>query len=81
MNKQEFKKLADSERRAKKNNWVFLREQVNGVMVSYKAFNTWVQVLTIELPARIVKDSSTLDCKVAEYRAFMSSMLDLVPGD
>lgn len=64
---QEFIDLANQERLANKNKWVFLCESVNGGIVKYKAFSTWVQVLEI----KGLRHSSCMDIKVKEYKKFM----------
>ena len=35
-------------RKQNKDNWVFTIEKVDGKMVEYKAYNTWIQILRID---------------------------------
>lgn len=43
-----FVTAANMARRKKPNDWIVLIELVEGKMVRYKAFGTWVQRMTIE---------------------------------
>lgn len=79
MTKTEFLAQIKAQRLANKGRWVFYVAEVNGYTVRYKAYNTWVQIFSIELPNRTVKDSGLMDCSVVRHNAFVQSMLDLIP--
>lgn len=67
MTKLEFIKLANDQRKANKHRWVFLSESVGSNLVQYKAYNTWVQILSING----IKDSSPMDISVKQFNDFL----------
>lgn len=81
MTKEEYLKKVNAERLANKGRWVNGTEQVNGVKVGIKAFDTWVQVMQIgERGApNSIRSSGPMDCSVADYKAFIAGMLKHIP--
>lgn len=69
-----FVELCNKKRRENKNNWVVLMENVNGKIVEYKAYNTWVQILRIE--GCEYKLSGPMDCKVRDFDKFLLESLN-----
>ena len=71
MNKTELIKHFNKLRKDNKNAWVYWNGIYNGHTVSYKAYKTWVQYLTIDG----VKHSSLCDCKPTQYLEFLQGVL------
>jgi len=57
-------------RKANKNKWVSGIFVYNGKSVSYKAYNTWVQVLDVDG----VRYSSGMDISVKDYMVFLKGI-------
>jgi len=74
MTKEGFIAHVNRERKANKNKWVTVIETVDGKIVEYKAFGTWVQILRIE--GCEYKLSSNMDISVTEFLSFLRSSLD-----
>jgi hypothetical protein len=72
MNVLDFVKLANKQRLADKNSWVTLCENVNGMVVEYKAFGTWVQVMRYNG----ISDSSGMDMNVGEFKAYLTNFFE-----
>lgn len=71
MDRLDFIALCNRERKANKSKWVFLSEVVEGITISYKAYDTWVQVLIIDN----VKHSSHMDISVKQFNEFLNNAL------
>lgn len=71
MDRLDFIALCNRERKANKGKWVFLSEVVEGIKISYKAYDTWVQVLIIDN----VKHSSPMDISVKQFNEFLNNAL------
>ena len=54
-----------------KGKWVQAIEMVEGKMVEYKAYNTWIQILRIDG----MNYPSLMDLKVRDYTAHLSKVL------
>jgi hypothetical protein len=72
MNTKEFIELANKERLKDKNKWVFLNEYVNDLPISYKAFNTWVQILKYNG----LNDSSPMNLNVSEFKKYLLNTIE-----
>ena len=72
-NKAEFIKLVNSARINHKNSWIAISAIVDGHVVTYKAFGTWIHRMTVNA----VIDSNYSDSSVKDYKGFMKSMLDI----
>jgi hypothetical protein len=73
MNTKEFIQLANNKRLSNKNEWVFLNEYVNDIPLSYKAFDTWIQVFKY----KGVKDSSPMNMNVSEFKQYLLNMIEV----
>jgi hypothetical protein len=71
MNKIELVKHLNTLRKNNKNVWVYWNGIYNDKNVSYKAYKTWVQYLTIDG----LKHSSLCDCKPTQYIEFLKEVL------
>ena len=71
MNKIDAVKYLNRLRKENKNAWVFWNGIVAGREVSYKAYKTWVQYLTIDG----LKYSNECDCTVAAFVTFLNETL------
>ena len=71
MTKQEFITLANTKRKEIKNSWVFLDVIVDNKHVTYKAFDTWVQVLNVG----DIRNGSVMDLNVKGYLSFLNDAL------
>ena len=71
MNKVELVKHLNKLRKDNKNAWVYWNGIYNGHPVSYKAYKTWVQYLTIDG----LKHSSLCDCKPTQFLDFLNGAL------
>ena len=71
MTKVELVKHLNKLRKDNKNAWVCWSGIYNGHTVSYKAYKTWVQYLTIDG----LKHSSLCDCKPAQFLDFLNEAL------
>jgi len=72
MNTKEFIKLANDKRLKNKNKWIFLNEYVNDFPISYKAFNTWVQILKYNG----LNDSSPMNLNVSEFKKYLLNTIE-----
>ena len=72
MNTKEFIKLANNKRLKNKNKWIFLNEYVNDLPISYKAFNTWVQILKYNG----LNDSSPMNLNVSEFKKYLLNTIE-----
>ena len=72
MNTIEFIKLANEKRLENKNKWIFLNEYVNEIPLSYKAFDTWIQVIKYNG----IKDESTMNQNVSEFKKYLSNIIE-----
>lgn len=68
--KKEFIKECNTQRKANKTSWVFLKALVDGKLVEYKAYQTWVQVLRVDG----VQYDSNMDISVKDYNAFLEDV-------
>ena len=73
MKKTGFVDAANMARRKTPQNWVILIELVEGKMVRYKAFGTWVQEMTIE--GVDIKFSSTPGINVQQHKQWLDQIL------
>ncbi len=71
MTKQEFVTLVNTKRKEIKNSWVFLGVIVDNKHVTYKAFDTWIQVLNIG----DIRNGSAMDLNVKGYLSFLNDAL------
>jgi hypothetical protein len=71
MTKLELIKHINGLRKSNKNAWVYWNGIYNGHTVSYKAYKTWVQYLTIDG----VKHSSVMGLNVKGFNNFLSECL------
>ena len=69
MTKLELIKLINDLRKANKNNWVNQCIDYNGIKISLKSYNTWVQVLVINGGN---KNSSNMDISVKQFNEFLN---------
>lgn len=68
-----FVDAANMSRRRKPKDWVIMVELVEGKMVSYKAYGTWVQKMTIEgCPYSF---QGPMDCNVTRFKQFIDETL------
>tara|TARA_Y100000361_G_scaffold154161_1_gene178490 strand:- start:1544 stop:1771 length:228 start_codon:yes stop_codon:yes gene_type:complete len=72
MNTIEFIKLANEKRLENKNKWIFLNEYVNEIPLSYKAFNTWIQVIKYNG----IKDESTMNQNVSQFKEYLLNIIE-----
>ncbi len=70
--KDEFLKLVNRARITNKNSWIAISAFVDGNLVTYKAYKTWVQRMSV---GGIV-DSNCSDCSVKDYKQFLKDMLN-----
>jgi len=71
MTKVELIKHLNTLRKSNINAWVYWNGIYNGHTVSYKAYKTWVQYLTIDG----LKHSSLCDCKPTQFLDFLNEAL------
>ena len=71
MTKAEFIVLFNKVRKANKNNWVVIIEEVNGITIKIKSYNTWIQ--RIEYDGLI--DSGPMDCSVKAVNEFLNQAI------
>ena len=77
MNTKDFLKIANAQRLANKNNWVYLKEIVNGKELNYKAFGNWVQFIQVGR----FKDGSNMGLNVSEFKQYITDTLDYIKID
>jgi hypothetical protein len=75
MTKDEFIKLVNDKRKANKDKWVTIQEEVDGVPVAIKSFNTWIQLMYTN-DGR--KHSGPMDCKVSTFNLVLKEVLDSI---
>lgn len=75
MTKLEFIAYCNQQRKANKNKWVSFTKEVDGKMIGYKAYNTWVQRLQ-DMNTNYY-ESSGIDISVKDYNNFMIIALEL----
>lgn len=79
MNIKEFTKFANSERLNNKNEWVFINTKIhesgykNSLDIKYKAFDTWIQVLSVNGK----KLSNTMNMSITDYKNWLNKNLSL----
>lgn len=64
-------KIINKTRKENKNKWYFMQLTVNGMDISLKGYNTWIQKLIIGN----MENSSGMDIKVSEFNEFLKSNL------
>ena len=69
MNKDELIKHLNTLRKANKEKWVYFRDEE--LKISYKAFNTWVQILSIDN----IRHSNNMESTVKEFNNFLNIAL------
>ena len=67
MTKAEFITLFNKTRKANKNNWIVLIEEVEGSIIKTKSYNTWVQ--RMEYKGFIT--GGPMDCSVKQVNEFL----------
>ena len=72
MNTTEFIKLANKKRLENKNEWIFLNEYVNEIPISYKAFNTWIQVIKYNG----IRVGSAMNQNVSEFKKYLLNIIE-----
>ena len=72
MNTIEFIKLANKKRLENKNEWIFLNEYVNEIPISYKAFNTWIQVIKYNG----IRGGSAMNQNVSEFKKYLLDIIE-----
>lgn len=72
MTKLELIKMINNLRKSNKNNWVNQCIDYNGIKISLKSYNTWVQVLVINGGN---KNSSNMDISVKQFNEFLNESL------
>ena len=77
MNIKEFTTLANKERLANKNAWVYLNEIVNGKEIEYKAVGNWIQFIK----AGNFKDASNMGLNVSEFKNYITDTLEYIDAD
>jgi hypothetical protein len=60
-----FTETFNNLRLANKDNWVFFHDMRQGKEISYKAFNTYIQVMRIDG----INHAGSCDVKVSEFKA------------
>ena len=63
-------------RKANPNQWVIFTASVRGVIVSVKAYGTWVQRLVVGATV----DGGPSDCSVGDYLAYIANRLAEIPS-
>ena len=71
MTKAEFITLFNKTRRSNKNRWVVIIEEVNGLVIKTKSYNTWIQ--RIEYDGLI--DSAPMGCSVKQVNEFLNNTI------
>jgi hypothetical protein len=69
MNKDELIKHLNTLRKANKEKWVYFRDEE--LKISYKAFNTWIQILSIDN----IRHSNNMESTVKEFNNFLDNAL------
>ena len=69
MNKDELIKHLNTLRKANKEKWVYFRDEE--LKISYKAFNTWIQILSIDN----IRHSNNMESTVKEFNNFLNNTL------
>jgi hypothetical protein len=69
MNKDELIKHLNTLRKANKEKWVYFRDEE--LKISYKAFNTWVQILSIDN----IRHSNNMESTVKDFNNFLDNAL------
>ncbi len=69
MNKDELIKHLNALRKANKEKWVYFRDEE--LKISYKAFNTWVQILSIDN----IRHSNNMESTVKDFNNFLDNAL------
>lgn len=69
MDKDELIKHLNTLRKANKEKWVYFRDEE--LKISYKAFNTWVQILSIDN----VRHSNNMASTVKDFNNFLTNAL------
>jgi len=72
VNTKEFIKLANNKRLKNKNKWIFLNEYVNDLPITYKAFDTWVQIIKY----KGLNDSSPMSLNVSEFKKYLLNTIE-----
>ena len=69
MNKDELITHLNTLRKANKEKWVYFRD--DELKISYKAFNTWVQILSIDN----IRHSNNMGATVKDFNNFLDNAL------
>ena len=69
MDKVELIKHLNMLRKNNKEKWVYFRDE--NLKISYKAFNTWVQILSIDK----VRHSNNMESTVKDFNNFLTDTL------
>lgn len=64
----------NKERKANKNDWVVLQEEVEDTKVQIKFYNTWVQLMYIGNNG--IKYSSGMDLNVKQFNEFLRRVVN-----
>ncbi len=71
MTKAEFIALFNKTRKANKNNWIILIEEVDGNIIKTKSYNTWIQ--RVEYKNFIT--GGPMDCSVKTVNEFLNQII------
>jgi hypothetical protein len=69
MKKQELINHLNKLRKMNKEKWVYFRDE--DLKISYKAFNTWIQILSIDN----IRYSNNMESSVKDYLTFLNECL------
>lgn len=75
MNKQELINHLNKLRKNNKNSWVFYTGIFDEQTITYKAFNTWVQILDIGNNGKTWRYSSAMELSVKDYLTFLNKSI------
>ena len=63
----------NNDRKRNKDNWLVQTSIIQGVSISIKSYNTWVQGLIVN---NGIRHSSNMDMKVSEFKQFLKDCLE-----
>ena len=75
MNKQELINHLNKLRKMNKEKWVFYNGIFDEQTITYKAFNTWVQILDISHHQNTWRYNSAMELSVKDYLTFLNKSI------
>lgn len=65
----------NNQRKGNKNVWIQCSYFVGGTPVWIKSYNTWIQLMYVDLPTGRQKFSCPMDCRVKDVNEFIETSL------